>query len=154
MLRRCFEITKSLLFDRVDSLLAILAIALAIDPIWPSRTAYFAIFVLCVLSIRVILDAKRTVDQFRDKHIPVLIVAGRDHDEARGMMGEVQERMALYNFDPFSYEKYFHIPPEEWNVRREGDLPKREHDWTTLVHHVEQRVIGLNARLLGKKVFH
>lgn len=154
MLKRSWDVVRYLFLNRVDTLLGLLAAALAVEATRHTWVTYFAGALLLVLLVRVIFEVYRTVEKFRTKHLPLLIIAGRDDDEVRAMWNDVKERMKSYQFDPSFYEKQFEISNEEWFVHHEADLGKAPREWINFVHRAEQRVIKLSAKLQGRKVFH
>jgi len=148
------NIAGHLLREKRDPLLGILGASLALGVGMPLPLTVIVAIVLLLLSVGLVREVRAAIKLYEEKHIPLVVVAGRKDEEVTAMLIEVMSCMKTHGFDEKRFEADFNLDRDHWLVRRESDLPSDAKDWENLVHRFEDKVIKLSAKLKGRKVFH
>ncbi len=154
MLKDYYEYSTYILNKKRDSLLGIASIVAALFSNLPKPVTIFLILLLAILLWGLLKETMSVHNIFREKHIPIVILAGRNDDEYASMISDVLHAMKEYGFDRQSFEDDFNVDKDNYIVRRENNLTENQPEWEALVHSFENKVIKLSAKLKGRKVFH
>jgi hypothetical protein len=69
---------------------------------------------------------------YKEKHVPMVIVAGKTYDGFSSTISSVLEVMKEYRFNEKSYLEDFDLNRDDWTIFREGDLPQNSNEWERL----------------------
>jgi hypothetical protein len=154
MLKDYYEYLTFILNKKRDSLLGIASIFAALFGNLPKPVTIFLFFLLAILFFGLFKEALSVHKIFREKHIPIVLLAGRNDDEYESMISDVLQTMKEYRFDRQSFEDDFYVDKDSYIIRRENNLSENQYEWETLAHSFENKIIKLSAKLKGRKVFH
>ena len=77
-----------------------------------------------LLLLRVLSAFRRTVLLLKEKHVPLVVLVGRDLDTARAMWGDVQRVMARWGFDEERYRREFDVEREDVFLHHAAPFPR------------------------------
>lgn len=106
------------------------------------------------LFIDVLLAVPKVLRLVREKHLPLLVIAGKADDEYRAMVKDVVAVVAKRGFDEAVFRRDFGIERDDWVIRSERQLSTDPGEWQELVGRVALRVKHLESQITGRKVFH
>jgi hypothetical protein len=108
-----------------------------------------------LLLLRVLSAFRRTVLLLKEKHVPLVVLVGRDPDTARAMWGDVQRVMARWGFDEERYRREFDVEREDVFLHHAAPLPPdRPDEWLGVVRDFRHRIERVSRKLPGRRVFH
>ncbi len=109
---------------------------------------------VALLILEIGQDLRSTYQLLREKHLPMMVMAGVGDERSRAMVHDALAVMQEWGFDERTFTDDFNVQREDWLVRRTRDLPVRRRPWEELVDSFESKVNALAARLEGLEVFH
>ena len=154
MFKDYYEYFTYILNKKRDSLLGIASIVAALFGSLPKPVWVILVLLLAILLYGLLKEAISVHKIFKEKHIPILVLAGRNDDEYASMISDVLHAMKEYGFDRQSFEDDFNVDKDNFIIRRENNLTENQLEWEALVHSFENKVLKLSAKLKGRKVFH
>lgn len=90
----------------------------------------------------------------REKHLPIVVIVGKDDNEYRAMLRDAFRTVEKWGFDEAQFAQDYDIFRDDLVVRRESTLPPDMDSWTGIIQKFETRINRLMAKLTGRKVFH
>lgn len=126
---------------------------------FPTLPLHFLVL-MGVFALALLIDLARFIftagRDLREKHIPLLVVVGRDDDEIANTEGLVVEAMAPYGFNPQDWDTRYRIELRDLTLARKSGLPTQEKQWNTFARQFGRlisKVKGL-PQVRGRKIFH
>lgn len=154
LLKEHYDCIRLIISKKRDTLLGIISIGIGLFSV-PSRPlVIILILFLLVLLWSLYMDGRSIHNNFKEKHMPFLVLAGRKDEEYESMMSEVLQTMKKYKFDKQSFEDDFNVDPDNYILRRHENLSENPIEWERMVHTFENKIIKLSSKLKGRKIFH
>ena len=155
MLEDWREIIEHIISKKRDTILGILGIVLTITVEGvPTIIRIITLLLVFFLSFGLFKEIKNTMNIFKEKHIPMVVVTEKNDDEVSSIISDILGAMREYDFDEKAFEEDFDIGKERWLVRYENNLPKDSRVWKMLINQFENKIIKISSKLKGRKVFH
>lgn len=130
-----------------------LLITLAFERPSPIVAILWLLFAV-LLIVDVVFDLRSTHRLIREKHLPIMVLAGVKDDAFRAMTDDVLAVMRSHDFREDLYRTEFGLSRDDWIVRRARDLPLRHTLWVQMIDDFERKINRLAGRLEGREVFH
>ena len=148
------EFIQIVIQKKRDALGGVIAILICLFGNLPFIFKVFLILIVTFLLVGIFQEAMKIQKTYKEKHVPIVIVAGRKYDGFSSTISSVLEVMNEYRFDEKSYLEDFDLSREDWTIFREGDLPQNSQEWEKVVHTFETKINRVSEKLKGRKVFH
>lgn len=148
-----WEFIQILVQKKRDALGGVIAIVIGLFGNLPFILEAVLVVVVFFLLSGIFQEAKAIQKTYKEKHFPMVIVAGTTHEEFNSTVFSVLEVMKQYRFEEKDYLEDFDFSREDWTVFREGSL-RESKEWENLVHVFEKKIIRASEKLKGKKIFH
>ncbi|AKB19467.1 SAVED domain-containing protein [Methanosarcina sp. WWM596] len=99
-------------------------------------------------------DAQKINNLEKEKHIPLMVIVGKNDSERNSMISSVLQAMETHGFNEETFEKEFGLERDDWVIRGESILSENPKEWEKLVHKFEDKLNRLGEKLKGHKVYH
>lgn len=99
-------------------------------------------------------DAQKVINLEKEKHIPLMVIVGKNDSEFNSMIFSVLQTMEEHGFDEETFKKEFGLEREDWIIKSESFLSENPKEWEKLVHRFEDKLNRLGEKLKGHKVYH
>lgn len=99
-------------------------------------------------------EVKKINNLEKEKHIPLMVIVGKNDNELNSMISSVLQTMEEHGFDEDTFKKDFGVERDNWIIRGESYLSEYPKDWEKLVHRFEDKLNSLGEKLKGHKVYH
>lgn len=110
--------------------------------------------ITALLIVDIVREIRGTVSLLREKHVPLIVIVGKDDDEFHAMLDNVRDVMKPFGFNEREFDTNWDIERDDLVVRRESRLPRQLARWKDLTDKFEKRVARVRAKLQGRTIFH
>jgi hypothetical protein len=103
------ETLSYIITKKRDTILGILGIIIGLFSELPTPVTIFLIIILTILLWGLFKETMSIRKIFKEKHIPLMVLAGRNDDEYAAMVSDVLHAMKKYGFEKHSFEDDFNV---------------------------------------------
>lgn len=151
------ECIRIIIQKKTDALIGLIGISVSLSTVFMDLSPILKIFFILVLLLlirSVWKESKKIQKMYKEKHIPIVVVAGKTDEEFKSTVSSVLEVMKGQGFGEQQYLEDFDLRREDWTVFMEGFLPANGQEWEKVAHSFEKKIIKISEKLNGRKVFH
>jgi hypothetical protein len=144
------EVLAGILHTRLDSIINIIALALAV-----LFVPYFwlKIILLPVIAFSFYKVAESIYTLHKEKHIPLAVVIFGDQAMRDSFVNDCLCQMAKLHFDETAL-RHLGIGRDDWCLYQSGDLPTSTNQWRRVVREFRSKLAFIRAKLEGPEYFH
>lgn len=99
-------------------------------------------------------EVKKINNLEKEKHIPLMVIVGKNDSLYNSMISSVLQAMQEYDFDEETFKKEFGLVNEDWIISDESYLSENPKEWERVVQRFENKLNRLEEKLKGHKVYH
>lgn len=133
---------------------AIVGITVALFTEIPYMVKIFLVIVDIYLMMGILKEAQNINNLEKEKHIPLMVIVGKNDSERNSMISSVLQTMEDRGFDEEIFKKEFGLERDDWIIGEVSYLSENPKEWDKLVHRFEDKLNRLEEKLKGHKVYH
>ena len=144
------EVLAGILHTRLDSIISIIALGLAVAFI---PVLWLKIFLFLVIAFSVFKVIESVYKLQKEKHVPLAVVIFGDQAMRNSFVDDCLRQMAKLRFDETAL-RHLGIGRDDWCLYQSGDLPTSTNQWRRVVQEFRGKLEFIRAKLEGPEYFH